>query len=125
MKLSRKKFKRNFMNFSLWFCLWTKRFFLKPFFLFTLLLIPITTFFIQKSKFSEASVLRIAICIDGEKPDSVSRNFVKELLNLSGKTVQFYKQDSPEKLYSKLFERKETFFHRSPEKRRNEQSDCK
>ncbi len=127
-----KHFTDFFSQLFLWFRLWTKRLFLHPFFLFTLILLPAATLFISRSDFSGDAILRIALCTEPEtaastknlnnRPDdnnaahknnmsahtdSISaENLKNELIALSNNTVEFYSVSSKEEVYADISDKK-------------------
>ncbi len=78
----------------IWLVLWCKRLVKKPLLLFTILLMPLTTLFLQQCSTRQDAMLRVALCLDPSAPqDSASTasiEFMEHMTSLSDASISFY-----------------------------------
>lgn len=82
-----------------WLALWCKRLIRKPLLLFTILLMPLTTLFLQQCSTKQDAVLRVALCLEpgsaevsdnGNLLTGNGEELVKHMTSLSDASISFY-----------------------------------
>lgn len=89
----------------LYIILWMKRLWKRPFFLFTLLLIPCSAWLLQHMG-QDSAILRVALFVKGDSMDSLCQNLEQELLQISDGAVHFYSVSSLETLHQDIADNK-------------------
>ncbi len=77
----------------IWLFLWCKRLIKKPLLLFTILLMPLATLFLQQCGTRQDAMLRVALCLDTtpqETPSPASEDLLKQMTSLSDTSISFY-----------------------------------
>lgn len=77
-----------------WLLLWCKRIAHKPLIFFTILLMPVSVFFLQHSSTKQDAVLRVALFSDD--PDNTE--FIEHIISLSDSSIYFYQCSSRKNL---------------------------
>ena len=77
----------------IWLFLWCKRLMKKPLLLFTILLMPLATLFLQQCGTRQDAMLRVALCLETtpqETPSPASEDLLKQMTSLSDTSISFY-----------------------------------
>ena len=91
MRLYMKKLKTCFIIYS-------KRLFLKPLFVFTLLLLPVSVLFLQNCQAKTDAVIRVALYAPEKNSDATTKKLLHKMISLSNTAVTFYKSPAKKKL---------------------------
>ncbi len=97
------------------FLLWSKRFLKHPFFVFTLLLMPLSVFFLKYSQRPGDAFIQVALFAPKEHSDSVTTDVIQKMLSLSNTSIRFYLCDSRDELQKEVAEGKAACGYLFPE----------
>lgn len=81
-------------NTLIWFWLLTKRYFKKPIFLITILLIPILTITLRNYSGKDESVIQIVLYVENAEENTLANEVVEKLCAKDGNAIRFYTVDS-------------------------------
>lgn len=93
-------------EFIICYPLWCKRFLKHPFFVFTLLLMPLSVFLLKYSQRPGDAFIQVALSAPKEHSDSVTTDVIQKLLSLSNTSIRFYLCDSRDELHQEVAEGK-------------------
>ncbi len=85
-----------------WSWLLTKRLLCKPFFILSLLLIPLLVLFLQGSLRSGDAILQVALCTESSDPSALESTLLTKMTKASNSTLHFYICDSLSELQDDL-----------------------
>lgn len=91
-------------EFIICFPIWCKRFLKHPFFVSTLLLMPLSVFFLKYSQRPGDAFVQVALFAPKEHSDSVTDSVIQKMLSLSNTSIRFYLCDSKDELQKDVTE---------------------